>query len=88
MFYVFTLLLVVGGLYDTRFGEGSFPFGAIAIACGLGIGFLSDWKMRHTWFGAREIDMSGKMRTRAKIVSSGLMLGSWLCFIGVGLAIY
>ena len=88
MFYVFALLLVVGKFYDARFGEGSFPFGTIAIACGLAIALLSDWRIQHTWFGAREIEMSGRRRMLAKAVSLGLMLGSWLCFIGVGLAIY
>ncbi len=88
IFYVFALLLIVGELYDTRFGQGSFPFGLLAIACGIGLAWLSDWKIQHTWFGARKIDMSAGTKALAKIVSLGLMLGSWLCFISVSLAIY
>lgn len=87
-FYVFAILLIVGKLYDARFGEGSFPFGVLAIGCGIGIAWLSDWNIQHTWFGARAIDMSGRTRTLAKIVSFGLMLGSGLCFMSIGMAIY
>lgn len=88
VFYVYALLLIVDKLYETRFGAGSFSFGTFAIVCGVAIALLSDWKIQHTWFGAREVDMSGSTRTLAKMIALGLMLGSWLCFIGVGLAIY
>lgn len=87
-FYVFALLTFVGKLYDARIREGSFPFGILAIACGIGITWLSDWKIQHTWFGIREIEILGSTRTLAKVFSLGLMLGSWLCFIGVALALY
>lgn len=88
IFYVFAILLIVGEVYETRFGADSFPFGVIAIACGIAIAWLSDWKIQHTWFGAREVDLLGNDRTLAKIVALGLMLGSWLCFIIIGLVLY
>tara|TARA_R110000782_G_scaffold129099_1_gene220667 strand:+ start:853 stop:1245 length:393 start_codon:yes stop_codon:yes gene_type:complete len=88
VFYAFTLLLVIGRIVDAELGEGNFPFGLLAIASGIGIAWLSDWKIQHTWFGARKIEMSVRTRNLAKVVSLGLMLGSWLCFLGVGIAIY
>ena len=72
MFYVFALLLVVGNFYDGRFGEGSFPFGAIAILCGLAIAWLSD----------RENTTHLVWRTPYRIVGSQADAGK-SCFIRV-----
>ena len=88
IFYVFAILMVVGKFYDDRFGDDSFPFGAAAIASALAIGLLSDWRIERTWFGAAKIDLSNRQRSKAKLSSLVLLLGSWVAFISTGLALY
>ena len=88
VFYIFALLIVVGKFYDDRFGDDSFPFGAVAIVSAVAIALMSDWRIEHTWFGATKIEMSGQYRSRAKLTSLVVLLGSWVAFISVGLALY
>jgi hypothetical protein len=88
MFYLLALLVVIGKFYNDRYGEDTFPFGVAAVISAVLIALLSDWKIQHTWFGARKVKMSGKHRSRAKITSLAVFLGSWLSFISVGLITY
>lgn len=88
IFYAFSILIIVGKLYNDRSNDSNFPFGGIAIMTAITIGLLSDWNIRHTWFGATTIEMRKRQRTFAKAVSLALLIGSWLVFISVGLTLY
>ena len=88
LFYVFSILTVIDKLYNDGFGDREFPFGVIVIAAALAIGLLSDWRIEHTWFGARAIEMHGRQRTLAKLVSLSLFAGSGLAYISVGFIMY
>jgi hypothetical protein len=88
IFYAFAILMVAGKFYDDRFGDGSFPFGAAAIGSALAIGLLSDWRIQHTWFGAAKIELPSPQRSKAKLSSLVVLLGSWAAFISMGLALY
>lgn len=88
IFYVFAILMMTGKYYDDRFGDDAFPFGAAAIGSALAIGLLSDWRIEHTWFGAAKMELSSPQRSRAKLTSLLVLLGSWLAFIFTGLALY
>ena len=88
VFYVFSILIAIDKLYNDRFGDDSSPFSIVAIAAALAIGLLSDWKIQHTWFGARTIEMRGRQRTVAKAISVGLLIGSGLAYVSVGLIMY
>ena len=88
VFYVFSILTFVGKLYDDKFGDGEFPFAVFTIAAALGIGLLSDWDIKHTWFGANAIEMHGRRRAVAKVTSLMLLLVSGLAYVSVGLVMY
>ena len=88
VFYVFSILIVVGEFYNDGSSDGGFPFAGIAIAAAIAIGLLSDWNIQHTWFGATRIDMHERQRKFAKAVSLAFLIGSWLVFISVGLIVY
>tara|TARA_R110002111_G_C5711587_1_gene346787 strand:- start:127 stop:504 length:378 start_codon:yes stop_codon:yes gene_type:complete len=88
IFYIFALLIVVGKFYDDRYGEDAFPFGVVAIILAILIALLSDWDIQYTWFGARKVEMFGIHRSRAKMTSLAVLLGSWLAFISVGFITY
>ena len=87
-FYLLAVFSILEGLVQRWIGQ-PIPW-SVPIQIGLGVvlALASDWKIQHTWFGARKEDMPEERLRKARLAAFFFLVGSWFFFITTAILVY